>query len=81
MKVAAVHVEPFDFVQEVEFRLCGSNAFQLLVNVGNAKLQVLRLARHDSELRDVPVSVLARVVIADFSCETGKSIVGMRLFE
>lgn len=50
MKVNAVHIEPFDFVQEVEFRLRWTDAFQCLVHIGNAKLQVLRLIWHEAEL-------------------------------
>lgn len=49
MKVDAVHVEPFDFIQIIEFRLCRPDAFQLLVNVGNAKLQILCLIGNEAE--------------------------------
>jgi hypothetical protein len=65
MKVDAVHIEPFDFIQTVEFGLSRTDAFKLLVDVGNAKLQVLCLVWHNAEFRHISVSVLAGVVIAE----------------
>lgn len=49
MKVDTIHIEPFDFIQAVEFRLSWSDAFKLLVNFGNAKLQILCLVRYKTK--------------------------------
>lgn len=67
MKVDAVHIEPFDFIQIVEFGLCRADAFQLLVDVGNAKFQILCLIWHNPEFRHISVSVLHGVAIAELS--------------
>lgn len=69
MKVDAVHIEPFDFIQKVEFRLSRSDAFQLLMNLSDAKLQVLCLSRHEAEFWYVSVCVLARLEITDLGWE------------
>lgn len=69
MKVNTIHIKPFDFIQIIEFHLSRPDTFKLLVNFGNAKLQILCLIRYKAKFWNISVCVLTGIIIASFSCE------------